>query len=510
MMAEKLHSLKITAKSLVFTIAIILTGSLFIANTSATGATEIPEKILPHFPSGGLLYLEVRSLPEVTEQTLEQPLIMFLSEESGRGELTEVIDSELSKIAPGLSLDSILAVFPGELAAGIYYHDKKTQFLLGLELGDAEKLSALIEQMQSKKTEMEVEAKKKVKNGFNFYEIKTIKHLSGEKGSEHKTNVTKLYLAFNDKVLLVSKNKKLTEKTIKNFAEGKTPLNQETALATAREELSSSVQLYMLIDGQRLAELLQEKFQLADESKEPTKSDLPMWTGKIFSYLDDFESISLGFSYPAEEKTPLKQSTPTDEVSIHLIPNSDLSSLFKQWKGLNAEKKAPFVVPEDTAMLIDVTSDELFYPEAELSTSFLSLIFSWSETKENPFSHIFDFLPRPPELGFMEEGTLKSCLGNESAVAYLPGGSGINFLTNTSDKAQNKKYSLNLYSTKQIAGFEDKYISYVQDTGSATVETVPYHGENIYHLTPSESAKYIDEQAMNEWMKLLLAGVNRF
>jgi len=71
MIAEKSHSLRIIAKSLIFTIAIILTASLFIANTSATGATEIPEKILPHFPSGGLLYLEVRSLPEVTEQTAE-------------------------------------------------------------------------------------------------------------------------------------------------------------------------------------------------------------------------------------------------------------------------------------------------------------------------------------------------------------------------------------------------------------------------------------------------------
>lgn len=71
MIAEKLHSLRIITKSLIFTIAIILPGSLFILNTSATGTTEIPEKILPHFPRGGLLYLEARSLPEVTEQTAE-------------------------------------------------------------------------------------------------------------------------------------------------------------------------------------------------------------------------------------------------------------------------------------------------------------------------------------------------------------------------------------------------------------------------------------------------------
>jgi hypothetical protein len=499
MMTKKLHFWRATGELLILAITIALLVSPVVASTPETGTAVIPEEILPHFPGGGLLYLEARSLPQITAQTLKQPVMEFLAQETGHGEISEIIDSELSKVAPGLNLDSLSAMFPGELAAGIYHRDKKTQFLLGLQVGDVQKFSTVLQQMQSAKGTTKVEVKKKMVSGFNFQRIRITEYPSKEKSGEYKTKVTEVYLAFNDRMLLVSRDKKLTTEALKNFDRDKTPLNQETALVDARGELSSNVQLYVLIDGQELAGVFKEKLHPGDKSQK----DLSSWTGKIFSGLGDLESIALGFSYPIEENA-LSSLAPTDEVSIRLMPNSDLSSLFKQWKGVNAEKKAPLVVPEDATMLVDVSTTELFYPKSELFTPFLSYLLSWSDVEKNAFSDIYDLLPAPPELSFLKEDTLKSYLGNESAIVYLPGETGIDFLSTLAHNTEYQKQSLKLYSIKQTAEFEDKYLGYLEDSDLTTVETSNYQGINIYHLAPTQSAEEIDQQALSDWVNSFL------
>jgi|GEM_PF-4747520 len=470
-------------------IAIIILLTILANRTSF--CAQMQGELLSHLPDGGFLYIDIVSLPKMIITTLEQPHMKILQEASGDENITELIDAALDEVLPGLSLDKLLLLFPGEFSCGAYYEEEDFQFIVAVDIVSGDEFSPLLKQFLALGEEKGgIKVKEKTKGDFLFYELK------GD------SNV--VYLAFDDSVLLVSTTKEMVEGTMKNFAEARTPLDDNSALISARENLSDGAGYCLLCDGQKLGELILGKFPSEEEGSEVEEALLSGVTEWLNTFLQDLRCISLSFRFPPQEASAVDDLTPSEKVFLQLQPGSETVAQFGMWQGKDRPKWAPQVVPGETVMLSCTTGEETITPKSKNYLSYLLSFLPFPQSEAELMNEVIELLPTPPELAFLSDEDLTAGLGQETATAYMPGPEPLSYLFSLTDKAEANRFSLLLYSLKEPGDFEGNYLAHLNQSELVEVETVPYLGKNIHHLTPTESAYRINEETVTDWINKIM------